>query len=106
LTSGPSAPFADDLKAYAAKTIADTAKYHGDTCTAPPEAQDQIKVGGEPGKLMAWDCGILINIAVTVHNGIGYTFGFRDPSVQKATDPTDGAILLGLLESMRLPATQ
>jgi hypothetical protein len=29
---------------------------------------DPIDIGGEPGTLLSWDCGILINIPVTVHN--------------------------------------
>jgi hypothetical protein len=85
------------------KTIADTAKYHGDTCTAPPEAQEPIVVGAEPGTVIAWNCGILINIAVTVHDGIGYTIGFRDPDVQASTDPTDHQIFLEFLRSLNLP---
>lgn len=101
---GWAAPFAEDLKAYAAKEIADTAKYHGDTCPASPESQEQITVGGDPGMLIAWNCGILINIAVTVHDGTGYGFGFRDPAVQAATDPSDHATFLGLLESVLFPS--
>ena len=101
-----SAPFAGDLKSYVAKTMADTAKYHGDTCTAPPETQEQVTVGGESGILIGYNCGILINLAVTVHDGVGYTFGFRDPAVQAAAEPADHALLVGLLESLQFPATQ
>jgi hypothetical protein len=97
------AAYAKDLASYTTKTIADTAKYHGDTCKAPPEAQEAITIGDEPGTLLSWDCGILINVGVTVHNGIGYTFGFRDPAVQAATDPADRAIFIDLLKSLRFP---
>jgi hypothetical protein len=97
------AAYAKNLESYVAKTIADTARYHGDTCTAPPEVQEPITVGGEPGALMAWNCGILINIGVTVHNRIGYTFGFRDPAVRASTDPTDHEIFIDLLKSVQFP---
>ncbi len=100
---GFAAPYTKDLKSYTTKTIADTVKYHGDTCTKPPEAQDAIIVGGERGTLLSWDCGILINVAVAVHDGIGYTFGFRDPAVAAATDPTDRAIFIDLLGSVGFP---
>jgi len=46
---------------------------------------------------------VVINIGVTVHRGMGYTFGFRDPAVQAATDPTDRAIFTDLLKSLRFP---
>jgi hypothetical protein len=97
------APYGDDLKSYAAKTAADTAKYHGDTCTAPPEAQEPITVGGEHGTLLAWNCGILINIGVTVHAGVGYTFGFRDPAIHASMDPIDHQIFVELLKSVTFP---
>jgi hypothetical protein len=100
---GSAAAYAKDLASYTTKAIADTRKYHGDTCTAPPEAQEVITIGGEAGTLLSYNCGILINIGVTVHRGMGYTFGFRDPAVQAATDPTDRAIFTDLLKSLRFP---
>jgi hypothetical protein len=100
---GSAAAYAKDLASYTTKAIADTSKYHGDTCTAPPEAKDVITIGGEAGTLLSYNCGILINIGVTVHKGIGYTFGFRDPAVQAATDPADRAIFTDLLKSVRFP---
>jgi hypothetical protein len=100
---GSAAAYAKDLASYTKKAIADTTKYHGDTCTAPPEAQETISIGGEAGALLSYNCGILINIGVTVHKGTGYTFGFRDPAVHAATDPTDRAIFTDLLKSLRFP---
>lgn len=100
------AAYADDLRSYTKKIIADTVKYHGATCIPPPAAQEPITIGGEAGTLIAWNCGILINLAGTVHNGIGYTFGFfdkRDLAVQAATDPADHEIYIGLLESVDFP---
>jgi hypothetical protein len=54
--------------------------------------------------LLAYNCGILINHAVTVHHGVGYDFAFRDPTVAAATDPTDHAALLDILGSVQFPA--
>jgi hypothetical protein len=98
------AAYTGTLKSYVAKTIADTAKYHGTTCTAPPEAKLSIAFGKEPGTLLQFNCGILINIAVTVHDGIGYSFGFRDPTVHVAADPADQAIFTGILASTQFPS--
>jgi hypothetical protein len=97
------APYAKDLPSYTAKTIADTVKYHGDTCSPPPAGQEPIVVGGEPGTLISWNCGILINLAVTVHHGIGYTLGFRDPVVNAASEPNDHKTFVDLLTSLRFP---
>lgn len=98
------APTLKDLAGYVKERIAANAAVPGGRCPATPDAEDPIEIGGEPGTLLAWNCGILINSAVTVHDGIGYAFGFRDPSVHAATDPTDRAILLELLESVGFPA--
>jgi len=102
---GFAAPYAGDLSAYMKKTLADNAKYHGDTCPPTPQVQQPITVGSEPGMLLAYDCGILINLAVTVHDGVGYTFAFRDPNVPAATDPTDAAMFAALLGSVQLPGS-
>ncbi|HEX2755679.1 MAG TPA: hypothetical protein VHM48_09460 [Candidatus Limnocylindrales bacterium] len=96
-------PKSKDLAGYAKEWVDATAKYHGDTCTAPPEAVDPIMIGSEPATLLSFNCGILINGAVTVHKGIGYQFGFRDPSVQAATDPADRMTFLELLRSVQFP---
>jgi hypothetical protein len=101
--SGVAAPFDKKLPAYVLALIAWTAKYHGDTCPATPESQTPIKIGSEAGVLVAWNCGILINNALAVHNGIGYQFLFRDPTVHAATDPADQATFLAMLESVTFP---
>jgi hypothetical protein len=87
--------------AYARYLVAWNARFHGDTCPAKPHTSRSITVGGDPGILLAYDCGILINIAGTVHEGLGYWFGFRDPSVQAATDPVDRNAFLQILGSVR-----
>ena len=99
------APYSGDLSAYTKKTVADNAKYHGTTCPPTPEAQDPIMIGGEPGVLLAYDCGILINLALSVHNGVGYSFGLRDPTIPAATDPADAAIFAALLDSVQFPTS-
>ena len=99
------APYSGDLNAYTKKTVADNAKYHGGTCPPTPETQDPITIGGEPGTLLAYDCGILINLALAVHDGVGYSFGLRDPTIPAATDPTDAAAFAGLLDTVQFPTS-
>jgi hypothetical protein len=94
------APTTQILSAYVASAIADNFKFHGDTCPAKPEVVEPITIGGEPGTLVGWNCGILINVAATVHGGTGYHFVFRDPAVAAATDPTDKATFAALLSSV------
>ena len=81
-------------------TIEGTVEDHGDTCPVTPDARNPIEIGGQPGTQLAWNCGILINQAVTVDNGVGYFFGFRDPSVQAATDSADRELFVELLKSV------
>ena len=76
---------------------------HAATCPATPDAKDTIEIGGAPGRMLAWNCGILINGAVTVYDGTGYLFGFRDPAVHAATDAADRAAFLQLLHSVYFP---
>ena len=83
--------------------MAATARDHGDTCPAKPETRNQITVGDGPGILLEYDCGILINLAAAVHHGVGYQFGFRDPTVKAATDPADHATFLDILKSIQFP---
>jgi hypothetical protein len=108
---GPSAASAWFFGAPTAKKLADRVKEsitanaaaHGNTCPPVPEVQDPIKIGGQPGTFLAYNCGILINSAIAVHNGVAYLFGFRDPGVHAATDPADRAAFLALLKSVRFP---
>jgi hypothetical protein len=91
------------LEAYTAAMIATNARDHGDTCPAKPESKHRITIGGGAGTLLAYNCGILINLAAAVHHGVGYQFGFRDPTVQAATDPADRATFLAILGSVHFP---
>jgi hypothetical protein len=97
------APTDNDLAAYTTQLVESNARDHGDTCPPQPEAQESIKVGNEPGTLLAYNCGILINLAVAVHNGRAYVFGFRDLAVQAATDAADRSTFVAMLESVRFP---
>jgi diaminopimelate decarboxylase len=74
--------------------------YHGDTCPAPP-AKSRVTVGGQPGVLLAYGCGILINFVVTIHHGDEYWFVFVDRSVSAPTDSADSATFLAMLRSVR-----
>jgi hypothetical protein len=98
------APTGKDLAGRIDETLPAQFAAHGDTCPAVPESQDPIQIGGQAGVLLAYDCGILINIALTVRDGAAYHFGFRDPAIHAATDPTDRATFLSLLESVKFPA--
>jgi len=91
------------LDSYARYLIACTARYHSDTCPRRPNRQAGIAIGGRPGVLLEYNCGILINIAATVRHGVGYVFTFRDDSVQAASDRTDHTVFAQILSSVEFP---
>ena len=101
--AGLAAPTTKDLPAYVQDRIAANVKDHGDTCPPVPDTSDPIEIGGQPATLLSWNCGILINFGITVHDGMGYTFGMRDPDVRAATDPTDRALLVEFLKTVQFP---
>jgi hypothetical protein len=90
-----------DLAAYTTFLISWNVTYHGDTCPPKPSSRNAITVGGQPGVLLAYNCGILINNVATVHDGVGYFFVFVDRGVAAATDPTDHATFLKVLRSVQ-----
>jgi hypothetical protein len=97
-------PFRGDLTAFVADRIAATARDHSDTCpVAEPEINERLQIGRQAWVLLGWDCGALINTAVTVRAGVAYTFNFRDLDLRAATDPDDRAIFLSMLDSVELP---
>lgn len=97
-------PVTVDLAGFVKATIAWTVRDHGDTCPATaPEKIEPIEIGGEPGMLLSWNCGILVNDAVLVRDGTGFVLVMRDPSVAAATDPADRALLEALLNSVKFP---
>jgi hypothetical protein len=93
-----------DTPGFAEDRIDATARDHGSTCPAPPEVNEPMQIGGEHGVFLAWDCGILINQGVIVHEGIGFTLALRDPGVHTATDAAHRALIEALLSSMTLPS--
>ena len=101
---GFAGPFSGDLAAFVSDRIAATARDHSDTCpVAEPEINEPLQIGGQPWVLLGWNCGALINTAVTVRAGVAYTFTFRDLAVNAATDPDDRAIFRSMLDSIELP---
>lgn len=100
LSWAASAPTTRTLAAYEAATFAASRAEHG---CPDRDQQDPITIDGQPGLLLSWNCGLLINVALTVRNGTGYTFGFKNPDVPAATDPADRAAFETLLSSVKLP---
>jgi len=95
------APSKRDLVAETAYAITWNAHYHGDYCPQRPDITTRITVGGQPGVLLAYNCGILVNTAVTVAHGVDYWFVFVDRSVAAATTPTDHATFMKILSSVQ-----
>ena len=91
-----------DLATDTTFAIAWNTRYHGDTCPVRP-TRSRVTVGGRPGVLLAYGCGILINFVVAVHRGVEYWFVFVDQGVPAATDPADHATFLGILKSVQFP---
>jgi hypothetical protein len=104
LSFAASAAWAHGLPAYRKFLIASTVRYHSDTCPRRPNRQAGIRIGGRPGVLLEYNCGILINLAATVRHGVGYVFTFRDDNVQAASDRTDHAVFVQLLHSVEFPS--
>ena len=86
-------PWQQSLAAFTSFAISWTSSFHGDSCTAEPNSMSPIIVGGQPGVLLAYDCGILINDAITVVRGVGYWFVFRDrrPDLYGVLTSLDGS---------------
>ena len=101
---GFAGPFSGNLAAFVSDRIAATARDHADTCpVAEPEINERLQIGGQQWVFLGWNCGAVINTAVTVRAGVGYVFTFRDLAVQAATDPADRAIFRSMLDSIELP---
>jgi hypothetical protein len=94
------APITLDLAGYGRDVIAKTAQFHGDTCPPTPDRVESTTAGGQPATFIAWNCGILIDIVIVIHRGVGYEFVMRDPGVHAATDPTDRKAFDDLLNSL------
>jgi hypothetical protein len=101
---GYAGPFSGDLAGFVTDRIAANARDHADTCPVDAlEINEPLQIGGQPWVLLGWNCGALINQAVTVRAGVAYAFNFRDLAVKAAADPADRAILQSILDSVELP---
>jgi hypothetical protein len=85
-----------------AQRLAGNLETHGDTCpsAATPVAREPITIGGSPAVFLAFDCGPLINIAVTVQDGMGYAFTFKDDGIHGVTNSQERAVFQSILESV------
>jgi hypothetical protein len=98
---GVAGPFTGDLAAFVQDRLTATARDHADTC--PPNAfqlSQPITIGGQPGVLLTWNCGALIDQAVTVYGGVGYDFTLRDLAFAATLDQTDLASFRSMLDSL------
>jgi len=90
------APTTDDLAAFTSHEVTMSTNYCGN-----PDSIQPVRIGSESGNLVTQGhCGILVYAAVTVHNGTGYYFVFRDPSVSAASNAADSAVFQQLLDSV------
>jgi hypothetical protein len=97
-------PFSGDLAAFVTDRIIANARDHSDTCpVAEPEINEPLQIGPQPWVLLGWNCGAVINQALTLRAGVAYVFTFRDLGVRAATDPADRALFLSILDSVELP---
>ena len=102
---GYAGPVKSDLDQFVKDEIGWTGRDHADTCpTRVPTTTEAIQIGGKPGKLLTWDCGILIDQALVVSRRTGFVFVMRDPGVHATTDAADLALLHQLLDSVTLPS--
>ena len=92
-----------DLAGLTDERIAANLADHGDTCPPKPALREPIDVAGQPGMMLAWDCGLLINMAFTIKDGISYQFVFRDSTIVAATDAADRATFDHFLNAIELP---
>lgn len=93
------APTMLTLAEYATHTSEAAAAEH--ECPRKPERNEPISVGGEPARLLTMHCGILVLIALTIHNGSAVTFAFQDPFAYLNADASDRAEFLRFLGGIR-----
>ena len=91
-----------DLPDLVKDRIAANFRDHGDTCPVEtPDVNEPTTVGDDPAAFLAWNCGILINMVVTVHDGLAFLMVMRDTQVHASTDLADRALLDTLLSGVR-----
>jgi hypothetical protein len=100
------APTTKNLAAYAIRTVRVAGAVH--SCPVVPQSNRAITIGGAPARLLDTQCpagsGFLVEIAVTIHHGIGFVFGSQNPSGEVPTDQrADRAAFRNFLAGIRLP---
>ena len=101
-----STPTKASLAAYTATVIRESHANH--PCPVRPQTNQAITIGGVPARLLDTQCpagsGFLVEIAVTIHHGIGFVFGSQNPSGEVPTDQrADRAAFRNFLAGIRLP---
>ena len=99
------APTSKDLAAYATRTVRVAGAVH--SCPKVPQSNRAITIGGAPARVLDTQCpagsGFLVEIAVTVHHGIGFAIGSQNPTGITPTDqPADRAAFRKFLAGIRL----
>ncbi|HEY3528992.1 MAG TPA: hypothetical protein VGK78_07565 [Nocardioides sp.] len=89
------------LAAYVTSLVAWQARTHP-YCPSKPALEKPVAIGGSPGLLLEYNCDVLINIAVTVKDGVAYWFLF-DPGNEPALDGSDHVAFLRMLRSVEFP---
>jgi hypothetical protein len=97
------APSKSDVAGYAMHTIdANTAEHPCPVGSQTPEKDEAITIDGAPARLLTAQCGIVILIAVTIHNGSGFVFGYLDANGGPSLDAEDRASFLDFLKGIHL----
>ena len=100
------APTKKNLAAYAITTVRTAGAVH--SCPTVPQINRAITIGGAPARLLDTQCparsGFLVELAVTIHHGIGFVIGSQNPAGMVPTDqPADRAAFHKFLAGIRLP---
>ena len=99
------APTKENLAAYAIRTVRVAGVVH--SCPRVPQTNRAITIGGAPARLLDTQCparsGFLVELAVTIHHGVGFVIGSQNPSgMTPADQPADRAAFRNFLAGIRL----
>ena len=99
------APTNENLAAYAITTVRVAGAVHD--CPAVPQTSQAITIGGAPARLLDTQCpaltSFLVELAVTIHHGVGVVIGSQNPSGTAPGDwPADRAAFREFLAGIRL----
>jgi hypothetical protein len=101
---GFAGPSGGNLAAFVQDRIAANARDHSDTCPSNALQLNQpTTIGGEAAVLLGLNCGARIDLAITVHQGVGYVFTIRDTAFSSSLDATDFARVESMLDSLIFP---